>query len=55
MRFALAPLSSVLTGSASAAERFWGLGPVGLGVVILITVILVVVVAWLLHNTGRWD
>lgn len=55
MSFALAPLSDLVRGPLSAAERFWGLGPVGLGVVIFITILLVVVVAWLLHNTGRWD
>jgi hypothetical protein len=55
MSFILAPLGSVMTGAAAASERFWGLGEVGLAVVIFITVFLVIVVAWLLHNTGRWD
>lgn len=43
------------TRVAAASERFWGLGEVGLAVVIFITVFLAVVVAWLIHNTGRWD
>ncbi len=55
MSFCLAPLASALTDVAAATERFWGLGAVGLGVVIFITVFLVIVVAWLLHNTGRRD
>jgi hypothetical protein len=53
--FCLAPLTSVLTGVTAASERFWGLGPVGLGVVIFLTVFIVIVVGWLLHNTGRRD
>lgn len=55
MSFILAPLESVMTSVAAASERFWGLGEVGLAVVIFITVFLVIVVAWLIHNTGRWD
>jgi hypothetical protein len=55
MSFILAPLGSAMTGIAAATERFWGLGAVGLGVVIFITIFLVIVVAWLLHNTGRRD
>jgi hypothetical protein len=55
MSFILASLGSVSTGAAAATERFWGLGAVGLGVVIFVTVFLVIVVAWLLHNTGRRD
>lgn len=55
MSFCLAPLANALTGVAAATERFWGLGAVGLGVVIFITVFLVIVVGWLLHNTGRRD
>jgi len=55
MSFALAPLSDLALGVVNASERFWGLGPVGLGVVIFLTIFIVVVVAWLLHNTGRWD
>jgi len=55
MSFCLAALGSTATGMAAASERFWGLGEVGLAVVLFITVFLVVVVAWLLHNTGRRD
>lgn len=55
MTFALAPLTDVAAKVAATSERFWGLGEVGLGVVLLITVFLVVVVGWLLHNTGRRD
>lgn len=55
MTFALAPLMGLTAGAAAASERFWGLGEVGLGVVLFITVFLVVVVGWLLHNTGRRD
>jgi uncharacterized membrane protein len=50
-----APIESVMAGVAAATERFWGLGEVGLGVVIFITIFLVVVVAWLIQNTGRRD
>ena len=55
MSHMFAALGSVATGVAAASERFWGLGEVGLAVVIFVTVFLVVVVAWLLHNTGRRD
>ncbi len=55
MSFTLDPLIHVVTGVAAASERFWGLGEVGLGVVLFITVFLVVVVAWLIQNTGRRD
>ena len=55
MTFTLAPLMDVTVAVAAASERFWGLGEVGLGVVLFITVFLVVVVGWLLHNTGRRD
>ncbi|MBN1153018.1 MAG: hypothetical protein JXA58_07395 [Dehalococcoidia bacterium] len=55
MSFIVGPLGGVVTGVAAASERFWGLGEVGLAVVIFITVFLVIVVAWLIHNTGRWD
>ncbi len=55
MSFSFAPLGGMVTGMAAATERFWGLGEVGLAVVIFLTVFIVVVVAWLLHNTGRWD
>jgi len=55
MSFILAPLQSLSGGVVAATERFWGLGEVGLAVVIFITVFLVIVVAWLIHNTGRWD
>jgi hypothetical protein len=55
MSFTLDPLIHIATGVATASERFWGLGEVGLGVVLFITVFLVVVVAWLIQNTGRRD
>ena len=55
MSFMVAPLETVMVGVAAATERFWGLGEVGLGVVIFIVVFLVVVVAWLIQNTGRRD
>ena len=55
MSFIIAPLRDVITGAAGATERFWGLGEVGLAVVIFITVFLVIVVAWLIQNTGRRD
>ena len=55
MSFIFAPLGDVVSRAAAATERFWGLGEVGLAVVIFITIFLVIVVAWLLHNTGRWD
>jgi len=53
--FSILPLHDVWRGATAASERFWGLGEVGLGVVIFLTIFLVVVVAWLIHNTGRWD
>lgn len=55
MSFCIPPLASGLTVSAAAAEPFWGLGKVGFGVVVFIAVFLIVVVAWLISNTGRRD
>ncbi len=55
MSYCIASVAQAMTGVAAASERFWGLGAVGLGVVIFIAVFLVIVVAWLLHNTGRRD
>ena len=55
MSFCISPLASGLTVSSAAAEPFWGLGKVGLGVVIFIAVFMTVVVAWLISNTGRRD
>lgn len=55
MSFSIASLQDLWRGPLAASERFWGLGEVGLGVVIFLTIFIVVVVAWLIHNTGRWD
>ncbi len=56
MTFALSPLFADLTKVVAATnERFWGLGETGLAVVLFLTVFLVIVVGWLLHNTGRRD
>ncbi len=55
MNFCLAHLPGVTLGLATRAERFWGLGEAGLAVVLFLTVFLIIVVGWLLHNTGRWD
>ncbi len=55
MSLVLAPLVNVTLAVSATNERFWGLGEVGLGVVLFITVFLVIVVGWLLHNTGRRD
>jgi len=55
MSFGLAPLREIALGVAAASDRFWGLGEVGLVVVIFLAVFLTIVVAWLIHNTGRWD
>ena len=55
MSFCIPPLAGGLTVSAAAAEPFWGLGKVGLGVVIFIAVFMTIVVAWLISNTGRRD
>lgn len=53
-------ISSLLPGGAlsqppAASESFGGLGAVGLGVVIFVTVFLSIVVVWLIRNTGRRD
>ena len=40
---------------ASASERFWGLGEVGLAVVIFLVVFIGLVFWWLVINTGRRD
>ncbi len=55
MSFAIAASLNLPTRLAAADERFWGLGEVGLGVVLFISIFLIVVVGWLLHNTGRRD
>ncbi len=55
MSFTLAASLNLTTRLAAASERFWGLGEVGLGVVLFLTVFLIIVVGWLLHNTGRRD
>jgi hypothetical protein len=55
MSFCIPPLASGLTVFAAAAEPVWGLGKVGLGGVVLIAILRIVVVAWLISNTGRRD
>jgi len=42
-------------GGAGASERFWGLGEVGLAVVIFLVVFIGLVFWWLVVNTGRRD
>ena len=44
----------LLQGEA-ASERFWGLGDVGLAVVIFLVVFIGLVFWWLVINTGRRD
>jgi len=36
-------------------ERFWGLGKTGLAVTIIISVILIVTVAWIINGTKKRD
>jgi hypothetical protein len=48
------PGGALLEGAA-ASERFWGLGPVGLAIVIFLVVFIGVVFWWLVINTGRRD
>ncbi len=44
-----------LLGEAAASERFWGLGEVGLAVVVFLVIFIGVVFWWLVINTGRRD
>ena len=48
------PGMALRTGTA-ASERFWGLGEVGLAVVIFLVVFIGLVFWWLVANTGRRD
>lgn len=48
------PGGGLLEGAA-ATERFWGLGEVGLAVVIFLAIFIGVVFWWLVINTGRRD
>jgi len=55
MSLTIPPLVGGLPVASAAAEPFWGLGKVGFGLMVLVVVFLVVVVAWLISNTGRRD
>ena len=54
MRFLL-EASELLTSSANSAESFGGLGKGGLITIIIVSVLLIVTVAWLIDGTSRRD
>ena len=54
MRF-LVDASELLNSSANTAESFGGLGKGGLITVIIVSVLLIVTVAWLIDGTSRRD
>jgi hypothetical protein len=54
MRFLL-KASELLNSSADSAESFGGLGKGGLITVIIVSVLLIITVAWLIDGTSRRD